>query len=251
MLAYVFWHRPLDDTAIEAYEQAQIAFHRSLAHAPPAGFQSSAVFGSRPPRRASLARGPRLRGLVLRRGLHGARRAERGRGRPRASNRPRRGGAPLRQRRRRPLRPDRGASSARPRRVRRGVRRRLGRALAGGCSAARSATCSATAWTLSTRACGVVSWSSDRRPSSACSPATERSSACRRAWRRPACRRAGRRACLRAGGALDPLKPRSLHSLDVVATGAEVELTTGKRRRGSTAARLGILRSATFHEGSP
>ncbi len=44
MLAYVFWHRPLDDTAVEAYERAQIAFHRSLAHAPPAGFQSSAVF---------------------------------------------------------------------------------------------------------------------------------------------------------------------------------------------------------------
>ena len=44
MLAYVFWHRPRDDAAVEAYEQAQIAFHRSLAHAPPAGFQSSAVF---------------------------------------------------------------------------------------------------------------------------------------------------------------------------------------------------------------
>ena len=44
MLAYVFWHRPLDDAAVEAYERAQIAFHRSLGHAPPAGFQSSAVF---------------------------------------------------------------------------------------------------------------------------------------------------------------------------------------------------------------
>jgi hypothetical protein len=44
MLAYVFWHRPLDGSAVEAYERAQIAFHRSLAHAPPAGFQSSAVF---------------------------------------------------------------------------------------------------------------------------------------------------------------------------------------------------------------
>jgi hypothetical protein len=44
MLVYVFWHRPLDDTALQAYERAQIAFHRSLAHAPPAGFQSSAVF---------------------------------------------------------------------------------------------------------------------------------------------------------------------------------------------------------------
>jgi hypothetical protein len=44
MLAYVFWHRPLDDLAVEAYERAQIAFHRSLAHASPSGFQSSAVF---------------------------------------------------------------------------------------------------------------------------------------------------------------------------------------------------------------
>jgi len=44
MLAYVFWHRPLDDAAVEVYEHAEIAFHRSLAHAPPAGFQGSAVF---------------------------------------------------------------------------------------------------------------------------------------------------------------------------------------------------------------
>jgi hypothetical protein len=44
MLAYVFWHRPLDDTAVEAYEHAELAFHRSLAHAPPSGFQGSAVF---------------------------------------------------------------------------------------------------------------------------------------------------------------------------------------------------------------
>jgi hypothetical protein len=44
VLAYVFWHRPLDDLEVEAYEHAEIAFHRSLAHAPPAGFQGSAVF---------------------------------------------------------------------------------------------------------------------------------------------------------------------------------------------------------------
>jgi hypothetical protein len=44
VLAYVFWHRPLDDLPVEAYEHAEIAFHRSLAHAPPSGFQSSAVF---------------------------------------------------------------------------------------------------------------------------------------------------------------------------------------------------------------
>jgi hypothetical protein len=44
MLAYVFWHRPLDEAAVEAYEHAEIAFHRSLAHAPPTGFQGSATF---------------------------------------------------------------------------------------------------------------------------------------------------------------------------------------------------------------
>ena len=44
MLAYVFWHRPLDGAAADAYEQAQVAFHRSLAHAPPMGFRGSAVF---------------------------------------------------------------------------------------------------------------------------------------------------------------------------------------------------------------
>ncbi|MGH2902469.1 MAG: hypothetical protein ACRDK7_02585 [Solirubrobacteraceae bacterium] len=47
MLAYVFWHRPLEDSdnsAVEAYEHADLAFHRSLAHVPPAGFQGSAVF---------------------------------------------------------------------------------------------------------------------------------------------------------------------------------------------------------------
>ncbi|HZL47571.1 MAG TPA: hypothetical protein VFC30_00990 [Solirubrobacteraceae bacterium] len=44
MLAYVFWHRPLEDVAIEAYERAQIAFHHSLAHAPPAGFLGSACY---------------------------------------------------------------------------------------------------------------------------------------------------------------------------------------------------------------
>jgi hypothetical protein len=44
MLAYVFWHRPLEDSAVEAYERAQIAFHRSLAHAPPVGFLGSACY---------------------------------------------------------------------------------------------------------------------------------------------------------------------------------------------------------------
>jgi hypothetical protein len=44
MLAYVFWHRPLDDSAVDAYERAEIAFHRSLAHARPTGMRGSAVF---------------------------------------------------------------------------------------------------------------------------------------------------------------------------------------------------------------
>ena len=44
MLAYVFWHRPLDSSALEAYERAEIAFHRSLARARPAGMRGSAVF---------------------------------------------------------------------------------------------------------------------------------------------------------------------------------------------------------------
>jgi hypothetical protein len=44
MLAYVFWHRPLEDSAVEGYERAQIAFHRSLAHAPPVGFLGSACY---------------------------------------------------------------------------------------------------------------------------------------------------------------------------------------------------------------
>lgn len=42
MLAYVFWHRPREGTPADAYEQAQIAFHRSLARTPPVGFGGSA-----------------------------------------------------------------------------------------------------------------------------------------------------------------------------------------------------------------
>jgi hypothetical protein len=44
MLAYVFWHRPLENDAREDYEQALIAFHRSLAHRPPVGTLASAAF---------------------------------------------------------------------------------------------------------------------------------------------------------------------------------------------------------------
>jgi hypothetical protein len=41
MLAYVFWHRPRDDTEAEAYEEASVAFHRSLAHRRPVGMRAS------------------------------------------------------------------------------------------------------------------------------------------------------------------------------------------------------------------
>ena len=44
MLAYLFWHRPLDPTSVEAYEQAQLAFHRSLARSRPVGMCGSASF---------------------------------------------------------------------------------------------------------------------------------------------------------------------------------------------------------------
>jgi hypothetical protein len=44
VLAYVFWHRPLDHSAREAYGRAEIAFHRSLSNARPVGMRGSAVF---------------------------------------------------------------------------------------------------------------------------------------------------------------------------------------------------------------
>jgi hypothetical protein len=44
VLAYVFWHRPRDRSALAAYEQAEIAFHRSLARARPAGLHGTALF---------------------------------------------------------------------------------------------------------------------------------------------------------------------------------------------------------------
>jgi hypothetical protein len=44
VLAYVFWHRPRNPDAVEAYEHAQIAFHRSLAHSRPVGMCASAAF---------------------------------------------------------------------------------------------------------------------------------------------------------------------------------------------------------------
>ncbi len=44
MLAYLFWHRPLEGATAEDYEQALLAFHRSLAHSPPVGLCGSACF---------------------------------------------------------------------------------------------------------------------------------------------------------------------------------------------------------------
>jgi hypothetical protein len=44
MLAYVFWHAPREGTTADAYEQAQLGFHRSLAHSRPAGLRRSALF---------------------------------------------------------------------------------------------------------------------------------------------------------------------------------------------------------------
>jgi hypothetical protein len=44
VLAYLFWHRPQARSGAEAYEQALLAFHRSLHRAPPAGLCGSATF---------------------------------------------------------------------------------------------------------------------------------------------------------------------------------------------------------------
>jgi hypothetical protein len=44
VLAYVFWHSPADGTDTSTYERAAEGFHRSLAHARPAGFRASAVY---------------------------------------------------------------------------------------------------------------------------------------------------------------------------------------------------------------
>lgn len=44
MLGYLFWHAPAQAEDTERYEQALEAFHRSLAHRPPFGFEGSAAF---------------------------------------------------------------------------------------------------------------------------------------------------------------------------------------------------------------
>jgi hypothetical protein len=44
VLAYLFWHRPSESTDDAAYEQAQVAFHRSLHRSPPVGLCGSSAF---------------------------------------------------------------------------------------------------------------------------------------------------------------------------------------------------------------
>ncbi len=44
MLAYIFWHSPREPRAREEYEQALIAFHRSLSRSLPMGMLASASF---------------------------------------------------------------------------------------------------------------------------------------------------------------------------------------------------------------
>jgi hypothetical protein len=65
VLAYLFWHRPRDTATLEDYEQAQVAFHRSLAHTPPVGLLASACYRvrqlawlPRPPVGAAAASAP-------------------------------------------------------------------------------------------------------------------------------------------------------------------------------------------------
>ncbi|HEV7943354.1 MAG TPA: hypothetical protein VGP17_11195 [Solirubrobacteraceae bacterium] len=43
MIAYLLWHRPRQGVDPAAYEQAAERFHRSLAHARPAGLRSTAL----------------------------------------------------------------------------------------------------------------------------------------------------------------------------------------------------------------
>ncbi len=49
MIAYIFWHRPAEGVERETYERVAEHFHRSLAHAPPAGFRGSALYRMQPP----------------------------------------------------------------------------------------------------------------------------------------------------------------------------------------------------------
>jgi hypothetical protein len=44
VLAYLFWHRPRDGTAVADYERSLESFHRSLARRPPAGMTAVASY---------------------------------------------------------------------------------------------------------------------------------------------------------------------------------------------------------------
>jgi hypothetical protein len=44
LLAYLLWHRPADGVERDVYEHASEGFHRSLHHAPPAGYRGSAIY---------------------------------------------------------------------------------------------------------------------------------------------------------------------------------------------------------------
>ena len=50
MLAYLLWHRPRQEADADAYERAAQRFHRSLRHAPPAGFRGSTLLRVGQPR---------------------------------------------------------------------------------------------------------------------------------------------------------------------------------------------------------
>ena len=162
MLAYVFWHRPLDDSAVEAYEQRRdrvspLACARCRRRA----FRARRCSAS-PGCPGSEGRGYEDWYFVEDYTALGV--LNDGRGRARPPHRPRRRRAPLRRRGRRSVRPDRGAppvgpgletfgqdpprSGSRARRgraarARRAARRRHGR--------------------RSTRASGGASWCSGRR----------------------------------------------------------------------------------------
>jgi hypothetical protein len=43
VLAYLLWHRRRQEVELDAYERAAERFHRSLRHAPPAGFHGSSL----------------------------------------------------------------------------------------------------------------------------------------------------------------------------------------------------------------
>lgn len=60
MLGYVFWHAPAEGVDAARYEDALGAFHRSLAHSPPFGFEGSTAFRiGTPPWEASRGATPR------------------------------------------------------------------------------------------------------------------------------------------------------------------------------------------------